>query len=204
MCWKWKNQQQSPPSHFGITLNLFSIIGQTSPRARNGRISSKVLLPTFGSPSIFFSNPSNLPLMVCFFHFLLFSLLIFFLNQRDSSIPKKKKTSQPPYLPFQNVGSLTFTCCPIHLSKTICSLSTAPHFFSFLMCWKFPFQNRVFLLHNSAFFSRWLHRHGKTTHQPEHDPPFRLYTCWIFFFKGSCIPSRVNSTLRALMQNKIK
>ena len=33
-------------------LNLFSIISQTSPRTENGRNSSKVLLPTFESPSI--------------------------------------------------------------------------------------------------------------------------------------------------------
>ena len=83
------------------------------------------------------------------FLFLPFSF-IFFLDQRDSSL--KKKTNQPSYLPFQNVGSLNSMCCPIHLSKTIRSFSTTQHFFSFLTCWKFPFQNHVFSLHSSAFF----------------------------------------------------
>ena len=89
-CWKWKNQQQSPPSHFRLSLNLFSIIGQPSPRVGNGRINNNILFPTFGSSSILFNNPSDLPLMVHFFHFLFFSLSIFFPGQRDSFLPKKK------------------------------------------------------------------------------------------------------------------
>ena len=72
-CWKWKNQRQSPHSHFRITLNLFSIISQTSPHAGNGRINSKVLLPTFGSPQSFLYQWSDLSLMVHFFPFIFFS-----------------------------------------------------------------------------------------------------------------------------------
>ena len=75
------------------------------------------------------------PLNGAFLFFFLLSLNLF-LDQRDSSLPKKK-TSQPSYLPFQKIGSLTSTCYPIHLSKTMRSLSTAQHFFLLtLPTWK--------------------------------------------------------------------
>ena len=66
----FKKKKKILPLHFLITLNLFFVLGQTSPRAGNGRIGSKVLFPTFGSPLVFFCHPSNLPLMVRFFPFL--------------------------------------------------------------------------------------------------------------------------------------
>ena len=140
------------------------------------------------------------PLNGAFLFFFLLSLNLF-LDQRDSSLPKKK-TSQPSYLPFQKIGSLSSTCYPIHLSKTICSLSTTQHFFFFPYVPKISFPKPCVLSPQLSISSCWLYRHGKTTHQPKHDPLFRIYTCWIFFFKGPCIPSRVNSRLGALMQNK--
>ena len=138
------------PLHFLITLNLFSVRLNLSTCWKWKNRQQSPLSYFWITLSLFLSSIKP-PLNGAFLFFSFLLSLNLFLDQRDSSLPKKK-TSQPSYLPFQKIGSLTSTCYPIHLSKTICSLSTTQHFFFFPYVPKISFPKPCVLSTAQHFF----------------------------------------------------
>ena len=146
----FKKKKKILPLHFLIPLNLFSVRLNFSTCWKWKNRQQSPLSYFWITLSLFLSSIKP-PLNGAFLFFSFLLSLNLFLDQRDSSLPKKK-TSQPSYLPFQKIGSLTSTCYPIHLSKTICSLSTTQHFFFFPYVPKISFPKPCVLSTAQHFF----------------------------------------------------